>query len=57
MDRRSQGSSDRPNHGHRMSRHGKDLDDFMKALNLSIVLLIGQSMGASTIWALIQQLK
>jgi non-heme chloroperoxidase len=51
LDRRSQGSSDRPNHGHRMSRHGKDLDDFINALNLSNVLLIGQSMGASTIWA------
>lgn len=51
LDRRSHGTSGRPSYGQRMSRHGKDLYDLIHALDLNNVLLIGNSMGASTIFA------
>ncbi|WP_251551635.1 alpha/beta fold hydrolase [Neobacillus muris] len=51
LDRRNHGASDRPSFGQRMSRHGKDLHDFITGLELEDVLLIGNSMGASTIFA------
>jgi non-heme chloroperoxidase len=51
LDRRSHGRSDKPAYGQRMSRHGKDLADFLDALGLDDVVLVGGSMGASTIWA------
>jgi pimeloyl-ACP methyl ester carboxylesterase len=44
LDRRSHGRSDFPAYGHRMARHGKDVHDFG-------AVLVGGSMGASTIWA------
>jgi non-heme chloroperoxidase len=51
LDRRSHGASESPRHGQRMSRHGKDVHDFLTALELDDAVLIGGSMGASTIWA------
>jgi non-heme chloroperoxidase len=51
LDRRSHGGSDSPAFGQRMSRHGKDLRDVLTALDLDDVVLIGGSMGGSTIWA------
>jgi non-heme chloroperoxidase len=51
LDRRSHGASESPAYGQRMSRHGKDVHDFLVALELDDVVLIGGSMGASTIWA------
>jgi non-heme chloroperoxidase len=51
LDRRSHGLSAAPAHGHRMARHGKDLHDALTALELDDVVLVGGSMGASTIWA------
>ncbi|MER7766761.1 alpha/beta hydrolase [Kitasatospora sp. NPDC096140] len=51
LDRRWHGRSDRPAWGHRMSRHGKDIDDLLTALGLREVVAVGQSMGANTIWA------
>jgi pimeloyl-ACP methyl ester carboxylesterase len=51
LDRRSHGGSGKPAYGQRMSRHGKDLGDFLDALALEDVMLVGGSMGASTIWA------
>ncbi|MBN6039600.1 alpha/beta fold hydrolase [Amycolatopsis sp. 195334CR] len=51
LDRRSQGRSDAPAFGQRMARHGKDLHDALVAAELDEVLLIGSSMGASTIWS------
>jgi non-heme chloroperoxidase len=51
LDRRSHGGSDSPAYGQRLSRHGKDLGDFLDALGLDDVVLVGGSMGASTIWA------
>lgn len=51
VDRRSHGRSDAPAHGHRMSRHGMDLHEVIEQLGLTDVVLVGASMGASTIWA------
>ncbi|GAA2493050.1 alpha/beta fold hydrolase [Winogradskya humida] len=51
LDRRGHGDSETPAWGWRLSRHGKDLHDFLDALDLQRVVLVGGSMGASTIWA------
>ncbi|WP_306216263.1 alpha/beta fold hydrolase [Actinoplanes sp. RD1] len=51
LDRRGHGFSATPAYGWRMSRHGKDLHDFLTMLDLRDVVLVGGSMGASTIWA------
>jgi non-heme chloroperoxidase len=55
LDRRSHGLSDAPAHGQRMSRHGKDLHDARAGLDLGDVVLVGGSMGASTVWAHLDQ--
>jgi pimeloyl-ACP methyl ester carboxylesterase len=54
-DRRSHGASDRPDYGHTMQRHGEDLYELLEALSLDRVILVGNSQGASTIWALIKK--
>lgn len=51
LDRRSHGASGSPAYGQRISRHGKDVHDFLTALELTDVALVGASMGASAIWA------
>jgi non-heme chloroperoxidase len=51
LDRRSHGRSEAPWYGQRMARHGKDLHDALTQLDLGAVVLVGGSMGASTIWA------
>ena len=51
VDRRSHGGSDSPPYGQRMARHGKDLWDVLTGLDLDDAVLIGGSMGGSTIWA------
>lgn len=51
LDRRSHGRSQAPWYGQRMARHGKDLYDALTQLDLGPVVLVGGSMGASTIWA------
>ncbi|MFG2294510.1 alpha/beta fold hydrolase [Streptomyces sp. NPDC048603] len=51
LDRRWAGSSDRPPYGLRMSRGGQDVGELLAHLGLDGVLLVGQSMGASHIWA------
>jgi len=51
FDRRSHGGSESPAYGQRMARHGKDLRDFLDAVGLDQVVLVGGSMGASAIWA------
>ncbi|HEY2792605.1 MAG TPA: alpha/beta hydrolase [Micromonosporaceae bacterium] len=55
LDRRSHGTSEAPPFGQRMARHGKDLHDVLAGLDLDDVALIGGSMGASTIWAYVDQ--
>jgi non-heme chloroperoxidase len=51
LDRRSHGGSDSRAYGQRRARHGKDLWDVLTALDVDDVVLIGGSMGGSTIWA------
>src|SRR3954453_12993298 len=51
LDRRPHGGSDKPAYGQRMSRHGKDVHDVLDVLSLDDVVMVGGSMGASTIWA------
>ena len=51
LDRRHHGDSDQPAGGHRLSRHAADVHDALVALALDEVLLVGASMGASTIFA------
>lgn len=51
MDRRNHGDSDCPTYGQRMSRHGKDIHDLLESLDLHNAVLVGHSMGASSIWA------
>ena len=51
LDRRHHGDSERPAGGHRLSRHAADVHDALVALDLDEVLLVGASMGASTIFA------
>ena len=51
LDRRSHGGSESPAYGQRLSRHGKDVHDVLAELGLDDVVLVGGSMGASTVWA------
>ncbi|MGO3365020.1 MAG: alpha/beta fold hydrolase [Leuconostoc falkenbergense] len=50
-DRRNHGKSDTVDYGMRMARHGQDLAELMAQLRLEKPILMGHSMGASTIWA------
>jgi len=51
LDRRSHGASQDTLWGQRVARHGADLHELLVALDLHDAVLVGQSMGASTIWA------
>lgn len=51
LDRRSHGYSQDTVAGQRMARHGKDLAEFLEELYLTDVVVVGGSMGASTMWA------
>ena len=51
LDRRSHGRSEAPRHGQRMARHGADLHEVLVHLDVSDAVLVGGSMGASTIWS------
>lgn len=50
-DRRNHGQSAQVTYGMRLSRHGMDLAAVISGLNLKQPILLGHSMGASTIWA------
>lgn len=51
LDARNQGSSQRTIKGRRMSRHALDVAELLDALDLRAVIGIGNSMGASTLFA------
>lgn len=53
FDRRSHGASQDVVWGQRIARHGADLHELLVTLDLHDVVLVGQSMGASTIWAMV----
>lgn len=50
-DRRNHGESDIVDYGMRISRHGQDLAELITFLGIEKPILVGHSMGASTIWA------
>ena len=50
-DRRNHGDSDNVDYGMRLSRHGQDLAELIASLKLKKPILLGHSMGASSIWA------
>ncbi|AFT82086.1 alpha/beta hydrolase [Leuconostoc carnosum] len=52
-DRRNHGESASVAYGMRISRHGQDLAELISFLHLNQPILLGHSMGASTIWAYI----
>jgi len=50
LDHRGHGDSSKPEYGYRISRLSKDLREFILALDLDEITLLGNSMGASVIW-------
>lgn len=55
LDRRGHGASEAPAHGASMERHGRDVANFLSELSIDEAVLIGGSMGASTIWSYVSQ--
>lgn len=55
MDPRNQGQSERTFKGQRMGRHAADLAELLDKLDLHEVIGIGNSMGAATLWAYLDQ--
>jgi pimeloyl-ACP methyl ester carboxylesterase len=55
LDMRGHGTSQKPAFGHSMSRRAEDLNDFLEALALHDVSLVGGSMGGNTVWAYVSQ--
>lgn len=55
FDRRGHGASDVGTGEHTMDRHGADIHELMEELDLRDATLVGQSMGGSSIWALVQR--
>jgi non-heme chloroperoxidase len=53
VDRRSHGASEDVRHGQRVARHGADLHEMLVHLDLHDAVLVGQSMGASAVWAMV----
>src|SRR3954451_13159551 len=54
FNRRGHGDSEiGPDGGHTMDRHGADIGDVIRELELKDVTLVGQSMGGNSIWALL----
>lgn len=55
FDRRSHGSSENPAHGQEMATQGKDIEALIHHLQIEKAFLVGQSQGASCMWAYISQ--
>lgn len=54
MDLRGHGESEKPDHGYRLSRFAKDIQDLLIHLDLKDVTAIGWSMGASILWSYLE---
>ncbi|NOH17274.1 alpha/beta fold hydrolase [Clostridium cochlearium] len=54
MDLRGHGNSEKPEHGYRISRFAKDIEEFLEYLKVEDVTAIGWSMGASILWSYIE---
>jgi pimeloyl-ACP methyl ester carboxylesterase len=53
-DQRFHGDSDSPSHGFHVARLAADLRDFLTALELTDVTVVGSSMGCAVIWSYIE---
>ncbi|MGU3645650.1 alpha/beta fold hydrolase [Microbacterium sp. C23T] len=51
VDLRGHGAAERPSSGVDMARRGRDVSNLLEALDLRGAVLVGGSMGASTIWS------
>ncbi|WP_367161278.1 alpha/beta hydrolase (plasmid) [Kozakia baliensis] len=54
IDLRGHGQSDKPSHGYRISRLAADLRDFLSALDLQNVTVLGWSLGCPVIWSYLE---
>ncbi|KAK9904786.1 hypothetical protein WJX75_002581 [Coccomyxa subellipsoidea] len=54
LDYRFHGDSDRPKWGYHVSRLAADLHDFLEALDLDDVTVVGSSLGGAVIWSYIE---
>lgn len=54
IDRRSHGAADHVTRGQRMARHARDVDEVLRAMELTEVVILGASMGANVIWSLVE---
>lgn len=50
IDMRGHGESAKPTYGYKVQRLSKDLHEFLTALDLKDIVLVGHSMGCSVIW-------
>ncbi len=50
LDKRGHGKSEKINHGYRVSRFAKDLDDLIRHLNLHEAIIVAHSLGASSVY-------
>jgi pimeloyl-ACP methyl ester carboxylesterase len=53
LDFRGHGESEKPAWGYRLSRLAKDVDEFLRALNLKNIYALGHSMGCGVLWCYI----
>jgi pimeloyl-ACP methyl ester carboxylesterase len=53
-DQRFHGDSDSPSHGFHVARLAADLRDFLTALQLTDVTVVGSSMGCAVIWSYVE---
>lgn len=53
-DQRFHGDSDSPSHGFHVARLAADLRDFLQALQLADVTVVGSSMGCAVIWSYVE---
>jgi len=54
LDHRGHGESDKPEHGYRINRLARDLQEFITYCNLEGIVMMGHSMGSSVIWSYIE---
>ncbi|MCO1335838.1 alpha/beta hydrolase [Microbulbifer sp. OS29] len=54
LDMRGHGQSDKPSHGHRLSRLAKDLQELVTNLQPGRIHLLGHSAGCSVIWSYLE---
>lgn len=54
IDFRGHGDSDKPDHGYRIARFAKDIQELLEYLDVQNVTAIGWSMGASVLWSYLE---